>query len=101
MEQVLFVSGKTPEKKKRSLLRDAVVTAFATFLVVFAYRFFAKAGSLTPSVTPTSSTMQDLNTIYNPLVGTFDSSTTTASSSGNILQVTKCIGTRMTGGNCP
>jgi hypothetical protein len=60
------------------------------------------AGTLIPLAPPTTGTLNSAEDVYAPLASTtYDSSGVTASSTGNALQITKCIITKMTGGSCP
>ena len=77
-----------------------IFSAFIIGLAVLMIGLNARAGSLTPQESP-GSTMKTLEEIYNPLVGTFDSSSISADFNGSALQVAKCAITRMQGGSCP
>ena len=76
------------------LIVVSALVAIAAVRIVTAY-----AGSLTPSVAP-AATMKTHDEIYDPIAGTSYTSTVTASSSGDILQLTKCAVTKLQGGTC-
>ena len=77
-----------------SLVAVSALVAIAVVRIVTAY-----AGSLTPSAAP-AATMKTLTEVYDPIAGTSYTSTVTASSSGDILQLTKCAVTKLQGGTC-
>jgi hypothetical protein len=80
--------------------RNVLVVTFA-FLIVFTFFRLTDAGSLTPDAAP-AGTMHDLQEMYDVLVGTFDSSGVVASKQGDVMQVTKCITQKISGGAiCP
>ena len=79
--------------------RNILVVA-AAFLIVFGLFRLTTAGSLTPSAPP-ASTMHDLEELYAVLVGNFDSSAVVASRQGDVMQVTKCIISKINGSPCP
>jgi len=77
----------------------AIVVTSSSLIFVF-FRL-SQAGSLTPIAAP-ASTFNTLKEIYDSLASdSFDSSSITASKSGSVLNVSKCIVSRMTGGTCP
>lgn len=72
-------------------------------VVVIAAGIFVKvaveAGSLTPPAAP-SATMKTHQDVYNPVAGSFNASSVTASSSGNVLELLKCIIDKKDGKGC-
>ena len=91
------------QNKKDKITKKFIWVAIGILALVLGLRLFyftTQAGSLTPSASPTS-TMRTTEEIYNPLVGTFNSSGITASSTGSALQISQCIITKINGGNCP
>lgn len=81
--------------KLRVLIELAVIAAM---LLVF--NNILLAGNLTPPATVTS-TMRTAEEVYNALVGSFDSSGITASSTGSALQMAKCAIEKISGNSCP
>src|SRR4026209_722180 len=64
--------------------------SIVSILSIFGFVFVAAAGSLTPSASP-APTMHTLQELYDSLVGTFDSSSTTSNVDGNVLESLKYI----------
>jgi hypothetical protein len=59
------------------------------------------AGSISPSAPP-AGTMNSIEEIYDPLIGTYDSSAVVADDDGNALEISKCIIDVVNGGpGCP
>ena len=83
----------------RRWVRRLFVVVISAFAVIFILQK-VQAGSLAPSSSP-AGTFYSLGTIFNPLASTsYDSSAITADSGGSALQITKCIITKLNGGNC-
>lgn len=68
-------------------------------LIVGAFRL-SVAGSLTPPAAP-AGTMNELEEVYDALVGDYDSSAVVASRNGNALEISKCIIDKVNGSPCP
>lgn len=92
------------EKKENQPL--AIKIAHNLFIIIIAagILYFAIAvyagSSLTPPAGPITITMNSLEEIYNVLAGTSYVSGATAKSDGNVLEILKCITTKMNGGAC-
>lgn len=82
--------------------RHFAVIATSSTLIFFAFRL-SQAGSLTPPADPSAGgTLRTAEEVYDSLAsGSFDSSAVTASESGSLIGVSKCIIQQMTGGSCP
>lgn len=88
-------------KKIKVILRDATIIVLSTALIVWLYGI-ARAGSLNPGSGPTAGTLKTITNVYDPLASvSYDGSGVSASSTGNALQITKCILNKMRGGSCP
>ncbi len=84
----------------RKFVRTAAMIAVSAAIVFGVFRL-TEAGSLTPPASP-AGTLDSVASLSDALFGTaFDSSAITASSNGNVLEVTKCIIQRLNGGTCP
>ena len=84
---------------KRAARHIAIVVTSST-LIFFVFRI-SQAGSLTPPAAP-ASTFNTVGEIFASLASnTFDSSSFAASKSGSLINVSKCIMNRITGGTCP
>jgi hypothetical protein len=96
----------TKLQKIKKSVRSVLVIAISVFVVVSAIRFvqnlkIVQAGNIGSTEYP-AATFYDLSQIYAPLISTsYDSSSVTASSSGNALELIQCAITRATGGSCP
>lgn len=86
-------------KKALNKIYKLFLFLIAIGISVFIARLIVKAGSLTPSASP-ASTMNALSDVYNVLVGTYDSSGVSASSTGDAFQITQCAITKIQGGSC-
>jgi len=72
---------------------------FSVVLIVGLFRL-GEAGSLTPPAAP-AGTMNEIEEVYDALVGSYDSSAVVASRNGNALQISKCIIDKVNGSPCP
>lgn len=68
-------------------------------VAVIYFAFTVMAGNLSPGAPPASS-MKSLDEVYSVLIGTFDSSSVTGDSNGNILELLKCITNKINGSSC-
>ncbi len=81
--------------KKNKIIFSVLIIIFAVLIVSLK----VEAGSLTPSASP-GSTMKTLEEIYNPLAGTFDSSSISADLNGSALQIAQCAIEKIQGAVC-
>jgi hypothetical protein len=89
-------SGVQP---KHSRIRTVAVVLASVFVVGFVFRM-TEAGSLTPSSAP-AATLRTLEEIFNPLAGTYDSSSVPGIKNGDIMNEVKCLIGKMKGfGGC-
>ncbi|MEK7194682.1 MAG: hypothetical protein AAB667_00255 [Patescibacteria group bacterium] len=87
--------------KIKTIFRDAAVIILSVGIIIWLYSI-ARAGSLNPGSSPTTGTLKTITNVYDPLASvSYDSSGVSASSTGNALQITKCILNKMRGGSCP
>jgi hypothetical protein len=75
------------------------MVAVSVGLIVGAFQL-SGAGSLTPPAAP-AGTMNEIEEVYDALVGDFDSSAVVASRNGNVLEISKCIIDKINGSPCP
>ena len=85
--------------KTKNFFLEIGIIAVITISAVLITRFIATAGNLIPPGPP-ASTHKTFAEIYGPLAGNFDSSSVTASSTGNALQIARCLIVKMDGGTC-
>lgn len=85
-------------KLKKYLTRVAILAA--SFLLALGILQLAEAGSLTPNAVP-GGTMQSIQSVYDSLTGTFDSSSITSDAAGSAIEIARCAAARLTGGSCP
>lgn len=84
----------------RRFVRSALVILASVFVIVAIFQF-TEAGSLAPSLAP-SGTLNTLDELYVSLTGSYDSTAIVAAKHGDVLQVSKCIIQKITGGTpCP
>ncbi|MEK7616123.1 MAG: hypothetical protein AAB420_02875 [Patescibacteria group bacterium] len=80
-------------------MKRVAIVIFSVISVVGILRL-ANAGSLTPSSSP-AGTMYTQGNIFNPLASTsYDSSAIASSSTGSVIQISKCIVEKLHGGTC-
>lgn len=90
-----------PGKKLKKIFRDTTIILLSVGIIVWLFSI-ARAGSLNPSSGPTAGTLKTITNVYDPLASiSYDSSSVSASSTGNALQITRCIINKMRGGSCP
>ena len=82
--------GSGPAERGNGILRKIFEIGIVITMSVGLLIGFAEAGSLTPSASP-AATMQTLQTIYDSIAGTFDSSGVSASSTGSLIANVKYI----------
>ena len=85
--------------ERRNMLRNLGVIVVSVTTIAFVFQL-AGAGDLFPSSAP-SGTMASVGDVYDVLVGSFDSSSITASKSGSALNVSRCIIEQLQGNTCP
>ncbi len=89
-------------EKKRFIqrVRSAFVLVVSIVFAVGILRI-TSAGDIDSTASP-AGTLKTLEELYDPLVGSsYNSSAVTASSSGDTLELAKCIITKIGGGSCP
>ena len=85
--------------KLAAVSRFLILCVISIAVVVVVVRF-VEAGSLNPTSAP-ASTMKDLDSAYDALVGaSYDSSAIASSSSGSAIQLGRCILENLGGGSC-
>lgn len=86
-------------KSKREIFSRTAVFVLST-IGVAVILYAVHAGSLNPSAAP-ASTLKTLEDIHDVEAGTsYDSSGSTRTSSGNAIQISKCIIYKLQGGSC-
>lgn len=91
---------KTEKKENRNLLKRILhdLSIVIVSIGVLYFALVAYAGSLAPSGS-VGITMMSLEDIYNVLVGT-NPVTATPKEDGNVLEILKCITTKINDGTC-
>lgn len=93
--------ARITKKETKSLLKrifsDLLVIIISVSVLYFA--LVAYAGSLIPSGGSSVPTMMSLEDIYNVLAGT-NSVAATPKEDGNVMEILKCITTKIDGGVC-
>lgn len=87
-------------KSLKSVKVRILIELVVVVVMLLIYGKVLLAGNLTPPAIVTS-TMRTSEEVYNALVGNFDSSGISASSTGNALQIAKCAIEKISGGSCP
>jgi hypothetical protein len=89
---------KINKQKIKKTIRELLIIVIAVVAVAKIVNW-VQAGSLTVTNPPVG-TLRTVQEIYDSLVGTFDSTSTTANINGNALQIMKCATQILRTGTC-